>query len=79
MADLDKKKLEEQTRVFYPPAGRFDPCPPIVEKTFVTPPQLFLAYQPADLAQYSPKEALQKGTLWPDLYSPYEPQRYKEV
>ncbi|MCZ8518661.1 MULTISPECIES: spore coat associated protein CotJA [Paenibacillus] len=79
MADAEKKKLQEQTRVYYTPAGKFDPCPPIVEKTFITPPQLFIAYQPAGLEQFSPKEALKKGTLWPDLYSPYEPKRYEEV
>jgi hypothetical protein len=28
--------------------------------------------QPPNLPQYSPREALRKGTLWPALYFPYK-------
>ena len=67
--------MKNQVKVYHPVAGRFDPFKPITEKTFVVPPQLFSAYQPADLPQYELKEALFKGTLWPDLFSPYEPKK----
>jgi spore coat protein JA len=32
-----------------------------------------LGFQPPNLPQFSPQEALRKGTLWPILFSPYEP------
>ncbi|WP_028549025.1 spore coat associated protein CotJA [Paenibacillus sp. UNC451MF] len=67
--------MKSQIKVYHPFAGKYDPCTPIAEKSFVTPPQLFFDYQPEDLKQYSPKEALRKGTLWPDLFSPYESKR----
>jgi spore coat protein JA len=67
--------MKNQVKIYHPVAGRYDPCTPITEKTFVVPPQLFLTYQPADLPQYEGKEALLKGTLWPDLFSPYEPKK----
>ncbi|CAG7631228.1 spore coat associated protein CotJA [Paenibacillus allorhizosphaerae] len=63
----------EQVKVWYPFVGPFDPCPPILEKTFSTPPQLYIPFQPMNLPQFSPHEALRHGTLWPALYSPYEP------
>jgi spore coat protein JA len=62
-----------QERVYYPYVSPFDPCPPIREKIFSTPPQLFMPFQPLALPQYSPYEALRLGVLWPALYSPYEP------
>ncbi|MBL2480596.1 spore coat associated protein CotJA, partial [Klebsiella pneumoniae] len=37
-----------------------------------TPPNLYLGFQPPNLPQFSPKEALQKGTLWPVFYDYYE-------
>ncbi|MGZ7441660.1 spore coat associated protein CotJA [Paenibacillus sp. TH7-28] len=61
-----------QERVFTPFIGPFDPCPPITHKTYSTPPQLFIPFQPPNLPQFSPMEALRHGTLWPALYSPYE-------
>jgi spore coat protein JA len=51
----------------------FDPCPPQLVDTFVVPPNLYLGFQPPNLPQFSPQEALRKGTLWPILFSPYEP------
>ncbi|MDF2669867.1 MAG: cotJA [Paenibacillus sp.] len=61
----------KQTREYFPFVGPFDPCPPIYVKTYSTPPQLFIPFQPANLPQFSPEEALRLGTLWPMLYSPY--------
>jgi spore coat protein JA len=52
--------------------GPFDPCPPIRYKTYNTAANLYISYQPMCLPQYHPQEALMKGTLWPDLYSPYD-------
>lgn len=60
-----------QTRVYFPYVGPFDPCPPIRVKTYSVPPQLFICFQPENLPQFPPMEALKMGVLWPDLYSPY--------
>jgi spore coat protein JA len=62
----------KQTREYFPFVGPLDPCPPIRVKTYSTPPNLFIPYQPPNLQQFSPEEALRLGTLWPALYSPYE-------
>jgi len=60
------------TRKSYQPfVGPFDPCPPIRIKTYETPPQLYLGFQPYGLPQFGPAEALKHGTLWPALYAPY--------
>lgn len=64
-----------QLRSYRPFIGPHDPCPPKVEKFFVVPPNQFIGFQPANLPQFSPQEALAKGTLWPLLYSPYAPLR----
>lgn len=61
-----------QVGFFIPVRGPFDPCPPIKVKTYSLPPNLFIAFQPPGLPQFSPMEALKLGTLWPALYSPYE-------
>jgi spore coat protein JA len=58
--------------VYYPYVSPYDPCPPIKVKTYPLPANLFLGFQPPNLPQYSPYEALKRGTLWPALYSPYE-------
>ncbi|WP_277613416.1 spore coat associated protein CotJA [Brevibacillus humidisoli] len=64
--------MHSQIRIYYPYVSPFDPCPPMRVKTYVVPPQLFLGFQPENLAQYSPHKALRRGVLWPALYSPYE-------
>lgn len=64
--------MSGQYRVYEPFIGPFDPCPPIKVKYYNTPPQLFLGFQPENLQQFTPYEALAKGTLWPALFSPYE-------
>ncbi|MDT3425131.1 spore coat protein JA [Paenibacillus forsythiae] len=63
-----------EERFYAPFRGPFDPCPPILCKTYVVPPQLFLGFQPPNLPQFSLPEALRFGTLWPALFSPYSPQ-----
>lgn len=62
-----------QEKVWYPFVGPFDPCcPPLTPKTYSTPPSLYIQFQPMNLPQFTPREALRVGTLWPIFYSPYE-------
>lgn len=56
---------------WYPYVSPFDPCPPITCKTYSTPPNLYIGFQPANLPQFSPREALFAGTLWKAFYDPY--------
>nr|WP_206702862.1 spore coat associated protein CotJA [Bacillus sonorensis] len=42
------------------------------KRYYRTPPNLYLGFQPRGLPQFSPMEALKKGTLWPVFYDPYE-------
>jgi spore coat protein JA len=56
---------------YHPFVSQFDPCQPILEKTYSTPPNLYIGFQPPNLPQFSPLEALRTGTLWKDLYDPY--------
>lgn len=60
-----------QFRVYTPYISPFDPCPPIREKIYNTPPQLYMNYQPPNLPQFPMAEALKRGTLWPALFGPY--------
>ncbi len=68
-----------QIREYYPFIGPFDPCPPIRVKTYVVPPNQFVTFQPMNLPQFSPAEALRLGTLWPAFYSNYTSKRRGEV
>jgi spore coat protein JA len=72
-----KETMEQikQTREWFPYVSPFDPCPPILVKTYDTPPNLFIPYQPPNLPQFPPEEALRRGTLWPLLFSPYQSKR----
>lgn len=54
-----------------PVRGAHDPCPPLKEKSYRTPPHLYMGVQPPGLPQYSPAEALRKGTLWRAFDDPY--------
>jgi spore coat protein JA len=63
--------MSDQFRHYRPFIGPHDPCPPIKVKSYNVPPQLFISFQPPDLPQFPPHEALRKGTLWPALYAPY--------
>lgn len=69
----------DQFRTYRPFIGPFDPCPPITEKSYNVPPQLFITFQPPNLPQFSPYEALKYGTLWPALYAPYPDPSRKEA
>ncbi|WP_347550848.1 spore coat associated protein CotJA [Pseudalkalibacillus hwajinpoensis] len=63
-------------RKYYEPyVSPFDPCPPIRVKSYSTPPNLYLGFQPPGLEQFSAQEALYKGTLWKALYDPYQSKR----
>lgn len=61
----------DQVRFYYPYVSPFDPCPPMRVKSYVVPPNLFVPFQPANLPQNTPHEALRLGTLWPLFFSPY--------
>jgi len=52
---------------YNPFVSPLDPCPPIWEKTFVLPPQIFMDFQSPGLPQFSAEDALRYGTLWPLL------------
>ncbi|MCY0888069.1 MAG: hypothetical protein OWQ59_06370 [Alicyclobacillaceae bacterium] len=51
--------------------GRNDPCPSSGSVFFVVPPNQWLVTQSRGLKQFSPRQALQYGVLWPDLWSAY--------
>lgn len=63
---------------WFPYSSPLDPCPPLKVKTYETPPQLYLGFQPYNLPQFNPFDALRHGTLWPALYAPYT-NPYKEM
>ncbi|RSD26468.1 spore coat associated protein CotJA [Mesobacillus subterraneus] len=63
--------MSTHRRVWYPYASPFDPCPPITAKTYSTPPNLFLGFQPPNLEQFTPMQALRTGTLWKVFYDPW--------
>jgi len=63
--------IVHQERYWQPYVSPFDPCRPIRVKKYVVPPNQYIPFQPPCLPQFSPKEALRRGTLWPLLYSPY--------
>ncbi|WP_018660461.1 spore coat associated protein CotJA [Heyndrickxia acidiproducens] len=58
-------------KTYYPFISPFDPCPPMKEKVYSTPPNVYMGFQPPNLPQFPPKEALARGTLWLPLYDPY--------
>ncbi|MFY0546269.1 hypothetical protein [Brevibacillus sp. H7] len=64
--------MHSQIRFYQPFVSPFDPCPPQRVKWYDVPPHLFLGFQPPNLPQLSPMEALRFGVLWPILFSPYE-------
>ncbi|MGO4886412.1 spore coat associated protein CotJA [Anaerobacillus sp. MEB173] len=59
-------------KYWHPYISPFDPCPPMRVKCYSTPPHLYICYQPYGWPQFSPREALYAGTLWPALYDPYK-------
>ncbi|MDP4083909.1 MAG: spore coat associated protein CotJA [Bacillota bacterium] len=58
-------------KTYNPYVSPFDPCPPIQVKTYSTPPHLYMGYQPPNLQQFTPSEALRAGTIWKAFYDPY--------
>ncbi|MFB3160331.1 spore coat associated protein CotJA [Neobacillus sp. 179-J 1A1 HS] len=56
---------------YCPVVSPFDPCKPIPEKVYSTPPNLYIGFQPPNLPQFTPLEALKAGTLWKPFYDPY--------
>ncbi|TJY41607.1 spore coat associated protein CotJA [Cohnella pontilimi] len=64
-----------QVREWRPYVGRWDPCPPILVKRYIVPPNQYIPYQPMNWPQFSIDEALFRGTLWPGLFSPYVPSK----
>ncbi|GIQ69879.1 hypothetical protein XYCOK13_27030 [Xylanibacillus composti] len=62
-----------QFRYYTPYYSPLDPCPPIRVRRYNTPPNLFVGFQPMNLPQFRPEEALRRGTLWPIFYAPYPP------
>lgn len=69
---MNSQQPFQAVRSYIPPRSPFDPCPPIGRKFYSTPPHLFLGVQPPDLPQFSPAEALRKGTLWKVFADYYE-------
>lgn len=65
-------KAYTSMKSYQPFHSKYDPCKPIGMKYYSTPPNLYLGFQPPNLKQYSPKEALKKGTLWPVFWDYYE-------
>jgi spore coat protein JA len=77
-----QKNRFTRMKTYEPFHSRYDPCQPIGKKYYSTPPNLYIGFQPPNLQQYSPKEALKKGTLWPafwdDYQNPYEDKRGRD-
>ncbi|WP_181348193.1 spore coat associated protein CotJA [Thalassobacillus sp. CUG 92003] len=63
--------MSSQFKCYQPFNSNNDPCPPKLVKCYSTPPNLYVGFQPPGLPQFSPAEALCKGTLWPLFYDPY--------
>lgn len=55
-------------KTYEPYVSPLDPCMPMKTKMYSTPPQLYLGYQPPNLPQFTPAEALKAGTLWKAFY-----------
>ncbi|MBG9734003.1 spore coat associated protein CotJA [Paenibacillus alvei] len=64
-----------QDRVYVPFRSPCDPCPPLPYSVYVVPINQFITFQPPNLPQFPPEQALRCGTLWPALYSPYHSRR----
>lgn len=63
--------MDRQWRTYDTFRSSYDPCPPLDTKAYIVPPNQYIVFQPKGLRQCSPREALKYGTVWPDLYSPY--------
>jgi len=72
MYPYGKVSAHSNYKTWYPYVSPHDPCPPMKMKTYYTPPQLYMGFQPPGLPRFEIHEALYRGTLWKDLYSPYD-------
>ncbi len=54
--------MDKYMKSYVPYHSPQDPCPPI-GKNITYPPNLYLGFQPPNLPQFSPKEALTKRNL----------------
>ncbi|ALC82354.1 MULTISPECIES: spore coat associated protein CotJA [Bacillus] len=72
MKDNQAQAYYTKTKTYIPYRSPYDPCPPIGVKYYSTPPNLYLGFQPPNLQQFPPHEALKKGTLWPVFYDYYD-------
>lgn len=61
-----------QIKAWSPFHSPFDPCPPIGQKFYRTPVDLYMTFQPPNLEQFPPQVALKNGTLWKVFYDYYE-------
>ncbi|WP_028402836.1 spore coat associated protein CotJA [Ectobacillus panaciterrae] len=68
----DNAQSFTRVKSYQPYHSPYDPCPPIGQKYYFTPAHLYIGFQPLNLEQFSPKEALKKGTLWPIFYDYYK-------
>lgn len=64
--------MDRQWRPFDSYHSPLDPCPPR-PKMYIVPPNQYVLVQAKGMKQFAPFEALKRGTLWPDLCSPYDP------
>ncbi|WP_074691318.1 spore coat associated protein CotJA [Alicyclobacillus hesperidum] len=67
------EKTPSQWRVYRSYHSPFDPCSPRT-RYFNVPPNVLQPFQTSARKQFAPHEALRKGTLWPEYYSPYPPE-----
>lgn len=58
--DNNPKEMFTPIKTYQPFHSIYDPCQPIGVKYYSTPPQLYMGFQPPNLQQFSPKEALKK-------------------
>jgi spore coat protein JA len=71
MLNKGRAIMNTHFKTYHPYISPFDPCKPILEKAYSTPPHLYMGFQPPNLPQFTPLEALRAGTLWKDFYDPW--------
>ena len=65
-------KPDQWLKSYVPYHSPLDPCPPTPKKYYSVPPNLFIGFQPPNMQQFPPIEALKKGTLWEFFYDYYQ-------
>lgn len=66
------EKSFTQIKTWQPFHSPFDPCPPISQKFYRTPVNIYMTFQPPNLEQFPPDVAIKHGTLWKVFYDFYE-------